>query len=47
MDSMAAWFWNGVFFKRIPINEEQIIQDSVYTDGEKRNWESWKNVELL
>lgn len=45
-DSMEAWFWNGEFFKRIPINEEQIIQQIVYNDGKERDWEPWKNVEL-
>jgi len=46
-DSIAAWFWDGTFFKRIPINEEKITQDTVYADGEEKNWESWKNVGSL
>lgn len=46
-DSMAAWFWDGTFFKRIPIDEEKITQDTVYADGKERNWESWKNVGSL
>ena len=47
IDSMAAWFWNGVFFQRIPINEEQIIQETVYNNGEEKNWKSWKDVGSL
>jgi proteasome lid subunit RPN8/RPN11 len=46
-DSMAAWFWNGVFFKKIPINEEQITQEAVYNDGEERNWKSWRDIGSL
>jgi proteasome lid subunit RPN8/RPN11 len=46
-DSMAAWFWDGTFFKRIPINEEKITQDTVYADGKERDWESWKHVGSL
>ena len=44
---MAAWFWDGIFFKKIPINEEQIKIDTVYADGEERNWKSWRDVGLL
>lgn len=47
INSMAAWFWDGTFFKRIPINEEEITQDAVYTDGKERDWKSWKNVGSL
>lgn len=47
INSMAAWFWNGVSFKRIPINEEEIIQHTVHDDGEERNWKSWRDVGSL
>ncbi len=47
IDSMAAWFWNGIFFKRIPINEEQITQKAVYNDGEEKDWTSWRNIGSL
>jgi proteasome lid subunit RPN8/RPN11 len=47
INSMAAWFWNGTFFKKIPINEEQITQNTVYADGKERNWESWKDIGSL
>jgi proteasome lid subunit RPN8/RPN11 len=47
IDSMAAWFWSGTCFKRIPINEEKITQDTVYSDGEERNWKSWRDVGSL
>jgi proteasome lid subunit RPN8/RPN11 len=46
-DSIAAWFWNGTSFKRIPINEEQIEPNTIYNDGIERDWTSWKNVGLL
>jgi proteasome lid subunit RPN8/RPN11 len=44
IDAMAAWFWNGIFFKRISINEKQITDHTVYNDGKDRNWKSWRNV---
>jgi proteasome lid subunit RPN8/RPN11 len=47
INSMAAWFWNGTFFKKIPINEEQITQEAIYNDGEEKNWKSWKNIGSL
>jgi proteasome lid subunit RPN8/RPN11 len=46
-DSMAAWYWNGISFKRIPINEEKITQHTVHSDGEERNWKSWRDVGSL
>jgi proteasome lid subunit RPN8/RPN11 len=46
-DDLAAWYWDGTFFKRIPINEESISQDSVHSDGEERIWKSWRDVGLL
>lgn len=46
-DFIAAWFWDGTYFKKIPINEKNIAKDTVYADGEERNWESWKDVGSL
>jgi proteasome lid subunit RPN8/RPN11 len=46
-DEMAGWYWDGTFFKRIPINEEKIQADTVYSDGEERIWKSWRDVGSL
>jgi len=47
IDTLAAWFWNGKTFKKIPINNEQTEQYIIYNDGKERDWESWKNVGSL
>ncbi|KYK22731.1 hypothetical protein AYK24_00455 [Thermoplasmatales archaeon SG8-52-4] len=46
-DDLAAWYWDGTYFKRISINEENITPDAVYPDGQERIWESWKDVGSL
>lgn len=46
-DDLAAWYWDGASFTRIPINEEPISPRTIYSDGIKRDWKTWKNVGSL